>query len=197
MYQNDPKRVLTPECRASYANLVTPKTPLNNPSAEPKYSVTLLIPKTPAIKAELDAAQEAAALEAINSKWGGVRPPRIDSVIHDGDGVRANGEPFGPECRGCYVIKASSRNKPYVCEIDNTACELAPTDIYSGMYGRASINFYGYNSAGKRGVGCGLRGFMKTREGEPLSAAVVTASEFAGVGIQPAPAINPLTGMPM
>lgn len=24
--------------------------------------------------------------------------------IHDGDGVRENGTPFGPECKGCWVI---------------------------------------------------------------------------------------------
>ena len=75
-------------------------------------------------------------------------------------------------------------------------CELAPTDIYSGMYARVSINFYAYNSAGKRGVGCGLRAVMKTRDGEPLSNSVVTAAEFAGVGgVQPqAPAQGYATG---
>lgn len=198
MYQNDAKRVLTPECRLSYANLVTPKAPANNPNAEPKYSVTLLIPKSTGAKTELDAAMAAAADEGVNSKWNGARPARLESVVHDGDGVRPNGEAFGPECKGCWVVTASSKNKPYVCGIDNTACELAPTDIYSGMYARVSINFYPYNSAGKRGVGCGLRGVMKTRDGEPLSGAVVTASEFAGVGNSvAAPKINPLTGQPM
>lgn len=199
MYQNDPKRVLTPECRLSYANLVTPKAPANNPNAEPKYSVTLLIPKGTGIKTELDAAMEAAAQEAVNAKWNGIRPQRLESVVHDGDGVRPSGEPYGEECRGCWVVTASSKNEPYVCGADNVNCELAPTDIYSGMYARVSINFYGYFAAGRRGVGCGLRGVMKTRDGEPLSGAVVTASEFAGVGNQPAamPTINPLTGQPM
>ena len=196
MYQNDPKRVMTPECRLSYANLVTPKAPVNNPNAEPKYSVTLLIPKSTNIKAELDAAIAAAAQEAVTAKWGGIRPPRIDSVVHDGDGVRPSGEPFGPECHGCWVLTASGKNKPYVCGSDNVQCELAPTEIYSGMYARVSINFFGYYSAGKRGVGCGLRGVMKTRDGEPLSGSVVTASEFADVGNQPtgAPVIDPITG---
>ena len=199
MYQNDPKRVLTPECRLSYCNLVTARAPQNG-VGDPKFSVTLLIPKSnPNIKTELDAAMEAAAQEAVNAKWNGIRPQRLESVVHDGDGVRPSGETFGPECKGCWVVTASSKNKPYVCGIDNTQCELAPTDIYSGMYARVSINFYGYFAAGRRGVGCGLRGVMKTRDGEPLSGAVVTASEFAGVGNQPAamPTINPLTGQPM
>lgn len=188
MYDNDARRVMTPECRASYVHVTTPRAPANNPNGAEKYSMTLLIPKsTPGIKDELDAAQEAAAQEAVNRLWGGVRPSRLDSVVHDGDGTRPNGEPFGPECAGCWVLTASSPNKPWVCGADNTRCELAPQDIYSGMYGRASINFYGYNSNGKRGVGCGLRGFMKTRDGEPLSGAVVTAAEFEGLGSTPAP----------
>ena len=119
--------------------------------------------------------------------------------IHDGDGVRENGTPYGPECKGCWVITASSKNKPQVVHQSDINTELLPQDIYSGMYARVSINFYGYFAAGRRGVGCGLRGVMKTRDGEPLSGAVVTASEFAGVGNQPAamPTINPLTGQPM
>ena len=138
----------------------------------------------------------AAAEVGVNAKWNGVRPARIESVVHDGDGVRPSGEPFGEECRGCWVVTASSKNKPYVCGADNVNCELAPTDIYSGMYARVSINFYAYNSAGKRGVGCGLRAVMKTRDGEPLSNSVVTAAEFAGVGgVQPqAPAQGYATG---
>lgn len=196
MYQNDPKRVLTPECRLSYCNLVTARAPQNG-VGDPKFSVTLLIPKSnPTIKQELDAAMNAAAEVGVNAKWNGVRPARIESVVHDGDGVRPSGEPFGEECRGCWVVTASSKNKPYVCAADNVNCELAPTDIYSGMYARVSINFYAYNSAGKRGVGCGLRAVMKTRDGEPLSNSVVTAAEFAGVGgVQPqAPAQGYATG---
>ena len=147
MYQSDPKRVLTPECRLSYCNLVTARAPQNG-VGDPKFSVTLLIPKSnPTIKQELDAAMNAAAEVGVNAKWNGVRPARIESVVHDGDGVRPSGEPFGEECRGCWVVTASSKNKPYVCGADNVNCELAPTDIYSGMYARVSINFYAYNSA--------------------------------------------------
>ena len=55
MYQSDPKRVLTPECRLSYCNLVTARAPQNG-VGDPKFSVTLLIPKSnPTIKQELDA----------------------------------------------------------------------------------------------------------------------------------------------
>ena len=46
MYQNDAQKCLTGECRFSFAHLSEPGA--SQPGAEPKYSVTLLIPKTDA-----------------------------------------------------------------------------------------------------------------------------------------------------
>lgn len=55
MYQNDPMKVLTGEVRLSYCNLTTPRAAKQG--GEPKYSVTILIPKTDtATKADIDAA---------------------------------------------------------------------------------------------------------------------------------------------
>ena len=74
MYQNDPMKVLTGECRLSYCNLTTPRAAQQG--GEPKYSVTLLIPKTDvATKADIDAAYQAAANEALTRVWNGVLPP--------------------------------------------------------------------------------------------------------------------------
>ena len=197
MYNNVPTKVLTGEVRLSYVNLVQPRVNNNDPTATPKYSVTLLIPKTDtAVKQNIDASIEAAAADAQGKIWNGVRPPVMPIPIHDGDGVRENGTPYGPECKGCWVITASSKNKPQVVHQSDINTELLPQDIYSGMYARVTINFFGYNRAGKRGVGCGLGNVMKTRDGEPLSNSVVTAAEFAGVGgVQPqAPAQGYATG---
>ena len=46
MYNNVPTKVLTGEVRLSYVNLVAPRANNSDPNATPKYSVTLLIPKT-------------------------------------------------------------------------------------------------------------------------------------------------------
>lgn len=222
MYQNIATKVLTGEVRLSYANLTTPRANSNDPNAAPKYSVTLLIPKTDtATKANIDSSIEAAAADAQGRLWNGVRPPVMPIPIHDGDGVRESGVPFGPECKGCWVITASSKNKPGVVHQSDVNTELAPQDIYSGMYARVTINFFGYNGGGKRGVGCGLGNVMKTQEGEPLSggaSAFADFSDFGGAaGMQapgyqqfaaapayaaapahvPSPTVNPLTGQPM
>lgn len=190
MYQNDPMKVLTGEVRLSYCNLTTPRAAKQG--GEPKFSVTILIPKTDvSTKADIDAAIQAAAQEALTKVWNGARPPMLAVPIWDGDGVRKSGVPFGDECKGHWVMTASTKNKPQVVGIDNINCELAPSDIYSGMYGRVTIRFFGYSNSGNKGIGCGLGNVLKTRDGEPLSGQASAASDFAGIGGAPAAPATP------
>lgn len=182
MYNNDAQRCLTGEVRLSYVNLDKPRQPQGG-VGDAKYSATLLIPKTDtATIADFRAAIQAAAQIGAGTLWGGIIPPNLDSIIHDGDGVRPSGIPFGDECHGYWVITASSKNKPQVVGQDNINVELAPQDIYSGMYARVTVRFYPFNTAGKRGVGCGLGNVMKTHDGEPLSGGASAAADFAGIG---------------
>lgn len=197
MYQNDPCKVLTGEVRLSYCHLTTPRA--SQQGGEPKYSVTLLIPKTDtATKADIDAAIAAAAQIATPKIWNGARPPMLRVPIYDGDGVRPSGEPFGEECRGHWVMTASSKQKPGVVGIDNINCELAPTDIYSGMYARVTVRFFGYANSGNKGIGCGLGNVLKTRDGDSLSGHTTAASDFAGIGkaVDVSATVNPITGLP-
>ncbi len=185
--------------RLSYTNLTAPVPSKSDPNGKPKYSVTILIPKSDtATKADLDASFMAAYNEGITTKWGGARP-QAQSVIHDGDGLRQSGTPYGEECKGHWVLTASSINKPQVVGIDNINCELAPSDIYSGMYGRVTINFYPYNAGVNKGVGCGLGNVLKTRDGEVLSGGATAASDFNGLGqsVQVYPQTAPIQGTPV
>ncbi len=205
MYQNIKTKVLTGEVRLSYCNLITARAAKQG--GDPKYSVTLLIPKTDtATIADIQASMQAAYDDGVSSKWGGAHPaPK--TLLHDGDGLRESGLPYGDECKGYFVITASTKNKPQVVGIDNINCELAPSDIYSGMYARVTVNFFPYDSAGSKGVGCGLGNVLKTRDGEPLGGGASAAADFEGLGqsfaaAQPAtnafaPKINPITGKPM
>lgn len=203
MYQNIPTKVLTGEVRLSYVNLVTPKA--QNPGDTPKYSVQILIPKSDtATVQDILNSIEAAAQKAVNEKWGGVRP-KFAPILHDGDGVKPDaGTPYSAECKGHWVLNASSTQKPGVVDISNINVDLSPQDIYSGMYARVTLNFYGYKNR-KTGVGCGLGNVMKTREGEPLGGGASAASDFDGIGqavanaqnSYTAPAINPVTGQPV
>lgn len=180
MYQNIATKVLTGEVRLSYANLTAPRAPQQG--GEPKYSVTILIPKTDTkTVADINASMKAAYDDGVSKKWGGAHPtPKV--ILHDGDGLRPSGLPYGEECKGCWVITASSKNRPQVVGIDNLDCELSPSDIYSGMYARVTINFFAYDTAGSKGVGCGLGNVLKTRDGEALAGGASAASDFEGLG---------------
>lgn len=206
MYQNIATKVLTGKVRLSYAHLTEAHASVAG--AEPKYSVTLLIPKTDtATKTDIDSAIQAAIEAGKQGAWKGVVPPQVRTPIYDGDGVRPSGVPFGDECKGCWVITANSKQKPQVVDISNINVELAPYDIYSGMYARVTLNFFAYANSGNKGIGCGLGNVLKVADGEPLSGRSSAASDFAGLAPEsgqfphsPQPAapqsyIDPITGV--
>ncbi|MBR1898425.1 MAG: DUF2815 family protein [Oscillospiraceae bacterium] len=170
-------QMTTGEVRLSYAHLYDP---YSNNGGEPKYSVTVLMPKTDVqAKARLDAAFEAAKQKGIAEKWNGVLPPVVASAIHDGDGVRPNGEPFGAECKGHWVFTASSKNP--VSLVDASMNPIVQKgELYSGCYARVCVSLFPYNSNGKRGIGIGLEAVQKLRDGDPLGGGVSVADAFGG-----------------
>ena len=168
-------KVVTGKVRFSFVNIFEPKAP--NGGGDPKYSVTLLIPKND--KATLDkirAAQAEARENFCKRNGASALPQKPNQTLHDGDGVRDSGDPYGPECKGMYVITVSSKQKPVI--VDNFRNEITdPGEVYSGCYGRASINFYGYNANGKKGISAGLLSIQKLHDGEPFGT-VGSASDF-------------------
>lgn len=193
------------DVRFSYCNLFQPKAPFNNPQGEPKYSVTVLVPKTnTAAKAVIDNAIAQAIDAGVSSKWNGVRPPQPAICVHDGDGPRpSDGSSFGEECKGCWVFTASTKQPPFVVDeyVQNI---IDPTKVYSGMWGNVNVTFFAYNNAGKKGIGCGLNGVQKIRDGEALGGQITAQEAFKPVGTPPAaapayapPAVDPITGQPV
>lgn len=53
------------------------------------------------------------------------------------------------------------------------------SELYSGVIGRASINFYAFNSNGNKGIACGLNNLQKLRDGEPLGGKSRAEDDFA------------------
>ena len=193
------------DVRFSYCNLFQPKAPFNNPQGEPKYSVTVLVPKTnTTAKAVIDNAIAQAIDAGVSSKWNGVRPPQPAICVHDGDGPRpSDGSAFGEECKGCWVFTASTKQPPFVVDeyVQNI---IDPTKVYSGMWGNVNVTFFAYNNAGKKGIGCGLNGVQKIRDGEALGSQITAQEAFKPVGTPPAaapayapPAVDPITGQPV
>lgn len=176
--------------RFSYVNVFQAKAPFNNPNGDAKFSVTIIVPKTNTqAKAIMDQAVAAAIEAGVSTKWNGVRPPQPAICIHDGDGVRSSdGQPFGEERKGCWVFTASCKSDrpPFVVDAQVQPI-IDPTQVYSGMWGNVSVTFFPYNSAGKKGIGCGLNGLQKIRDDEPLSARVTAQDAFQPVAAPAAP----------
>ena len=154
-------KVVTGKIRMSYANIFEPRA--ISEGQDKKYSLCILIPKTDLdtlrkIKAAVEAAKEAG-----KSLWGGKIPATLKTPLRDGDAER----PDQPEYAEHYFLNASSKQKPGIVD-KNVNPIIDQTEVYSGCYGRVSINFFPFNQAGNKGVGCGLQNVQKLAEGEPL-----------------------------
>lgn len=200
--------LVTGKVRFSYANVFEPRASQNG--GDPKYSITLLIPKSDndtyqRIIAEINKTLQ----ENVADTFKGVMPANPRMPIYDGDGLRESGEAFGPECKGCWVISAKSNTAP---EIVDANCQpiLSKNEFYSGCYGRASIRFYAYNQNGNKGIGCGLGNVQKLEDGQPLDGRTSAAEDFGTpyqtptqpqyqAPVQPIyqTQINPVTGQPL
>jgi hypothetical protein len=178
--------VTTGEVRLSFVHLFQPHA--NQPGQEPKYSTTILIPKTDTATMQRIYAAIAATVEkGVQTKWKGARPPQPKTPIWDGDGVRQNGEPFGPECRGHWVMTASSKQQQAIVAADMSPI-IDQTRVYSGVYARVNLNFFPFDNSGNRGIGAGLGPVQILRDGEPLGGHISAEQAFggapAGVGFQ-------------
>lgn len=168
-------KVVTGKVRFSYVTLDKPRA--SEEGAEPKYSVVLLIPKSDTATLKLIKAAIDEAAKAFRARNGDASLPANPLFpLHDGDGSKPNGGDYGEECKGCYVMNASSKVKPIMRDEFNEEL-LDPNEIYSGCYGRAIINFYGYNNR-RKGIGCGLLGVQKKHDGEPLGGIRASADDF-------------------
>ena len=173
----NPTKVITgPTTRWSYANVWDAKS-ING--GAPKFSVSLIIPKSD--KKTVDKIKEAiqAAYEEGQSKLKGNGksiPPlsAIKTPLRDGDKER----PDDPVYAGCYFINANSATAPGIVDVDRQPI-LDRSEVYSGVYGRASINLYAYNCNGNRGIACGLNNLQKIREGAPLGGKSRAEDDFA------------------
>ena len=188
MANTNPTHVVTGKVRFSYEHIMKPYKGENaDPNDAPKYSVTVLVPKSDvATMQRINAGIAAAKKRGLETKKykDGTPLDKLPTPIYDGDGYRADGyTPFGEECKGCWVFTASSSQdrKPGVVD---ASCQpiLDPTEIYSGIYGRVGVDFFPYNFAGKQGVGCSLVNVQKLADGEPLGAMRPSAEDDFGGG---------------
>jgi len=170
------KVIIGKNTRWSYANVWEPKS-ING--GTPKYSVSLIIPKSDkATVQKIKAAIEAAYKEGeAKLKGNGKSVPALASLrspLRDGDIDRPDDAAYA----NAFFVNANSTTAPGIVDEDRLPV-LNRSEVYSGVYGRASITFYAYNSNGNRGIACGLQNLQLIRSGEPLGGRASAESDFA------------------
>ena len=173
----NPMKVITgTNTRWSYANVWEPKS-INGGAL--KYSVSLIIPKSDTKTiTKIQAAIEAAYKEGEAKLKGNGRSVPALSVLktplRDGDTERPDDEAYAD----AYFINANSASAPGIVDADRQPI-IDRSEVYSGVYGRASINFYAFNSNGNKGIACGLNNLQKIKDGEPLGGKSRAEDDFA------------------
>ena len=165
-------KVITGLVRFSYAHVFKPVSV--GETDEPKYSVSLIIPKSDTATIEkIKAAVAAAKEQGKSAKWNGKIPAGLKLPLRDGDEERPDDEAYA----GSYFVNCSSLQKPGIID----AAKKPITDeeeFYSGCYGRASINFFAFNAKGNKGVAAGLNNLQKIKDGDPLSGRQSAEADF-------------------
>ena len=173
----NPTKVITgPNTRWSYANVWEAKS-ING--GAPKFSVSLIIPKSDTktiekIKAAIQAAYEEGESKL---KGNGKTVPALSVLktpLRDGDLERPDDEAYA----NSYFVNANAGTAPGIVDADRQPI-IDHSEVYSGVYGRASINFYAFNSNGNKGIACGLNNLQKMRDGEPLGGKTRAEDDFA------------------
>ena len=175
-FKNPTKVITGKDTRFSYLIVNEPKS-ING--GTPKYSVSLIIPKVETATVEKVKAAIQAAYDEGQSKLkgNGKSVPALSVLktpLRDGDTER----PDDPAYAGSYFINANSATAPGIVDADRNPV-LTRSEVYSGVYGRASINLYPFNSNGNRGIACGLNNLQLIRAGEPLGGKASAESDFA------------------
>lgn len=151
--------------------------PVSINGGKERYSVSVLIPKSDkeTIKA-IEMAVDAAIEEGI-AKFGGKKPNKaaIKLPLRDGD-IERDDEAY----KGHYFVNANSTTAPQI--VDKSVKPILDRDeVYSGCYGRVSLNFYAFNSNGNKGVACGLGNIQKIKDGEPLGSRSSASDDFTSL----------------
>ena len=175
-YINPTKVITGVNTRWSYANVWEAKS-ING--GKPKFSVSLIIPKDDTatvnkIKAAIQSAYEEGQSKL---KGNGKTVPTLSIIktpLRDGDLERPDDEAYA----GCYFINANSASAPGIVDSDRQPV-IDRSEVYSGVYGRASINFYAFNSNGNKGIACGLNNLQKIKDGEPLGGKSRAEDDFS------------------
>jgi hypothetical protein len=159
-------KVVTGLVRLSYLKVWQPET---DDQGKKFYKACLLIPKKDKTTlAKIEAAVEA----AIVAKWGAKKPKGLKLPLRDGDEDKDS-----PEFAGMMFLNCKSARKPGL--LDASREEILDEDeLYSGAWGKVSINLYAYERPDGKGVAVGLNAIQKLKDDDNLGGGGWSKDDF-------------------
>ena len=167
--------VLTGPVRLSYAFVWTPKPAKDGDKS--KYSASLIISKDDekTIRAIKETIKRAMKSPKVIEKVGAanIHSKRLRIPLRDGDTDRDDDAAYA----NSYFVNAGSYTPPKIFDRHGKVF-IDKSEVYSGCYVRAIIDFYGYNIKGNVGIAAGLIALQKWKDGDALGGVSVSASDF-------------------
>lgn len=155
-------QIITNPVRLSYAHVFEP---YGFNGGELKYSATLLIPKTDRDTLScIEKAQKQAYENAKGDKLKGLKFEQVKTTSRDGNDYDLE---ESPEYKNMIAINVSCKTKPGIVDQYRKPI-MNSSEVYSGCWCRADIQFFAYNTAGNRGISAGLNNIQKTKDDTPL-----------------------------
>lgn len=154
-------KVITGKVRLSYVHAFEPTSV--EEGSDKKYSLSIIISKddTDTIS-KIEKAVEAAK-QVGKGKWGGKIPAKLKLPLRDGDEERPEDAAYA----NSFFLNATSKTKPGIINLMKQEI-TNPEELYSGCFGRVSLNFYPFDTKGNKGVAAGLNNIQKVKDGDRL-----------------------------
>ena len=179
-------RVLTGAIRSSFLYVFEAREDMGG---KLKYSLEVLQPKSD--KQTMEDVNRAIK-NAITEKWGNKPPANLYIPVRDGDiggptGLGGKDVQVGDEPYKDHFFYTASNTKNVTVLDSGRRPIINESDVKSGDYFHASLNFYGYeakNDKGvivKKGVGVSLRGLMFIKKGEALGSDFDASGDFDSI----------------
>ena len=177
--QVDKTRVRMDQVRLSYTYLAEP---VEDDYGKEKYKSQILIPKkSKTLLKQIDTAVRAAAVKKFGMEAAKklLKNPQFKTPLRDAESEDREGE----EYEGMMFLNATAgvkrkpglvlRNGVKIVDVDE-----AHEHFYSGVWAYVSVNFFGFNAEGSKGVAVGINNVMKWKDDEHLDGSTSATTEF-------------------
>lgn len=170
------KKLVLPPALGSYANIFQPRE-IEGSSGGPKYSISLLWDANDKSLAPVRKLIEEVAVAKFGpaaKQWLAQGGGRFHNPLRDGSIEKPEDAVYA----GKVFLNASSSRQPGI--VDGKLNKVfEEEEAYSGCTFRASVSFFAFDKAGKKGVGCGLNNLQVVKKGDRIDGRRDAAEEFA------------------